>query len=81
MDRDRMRAFLGKSPDVISLKDRIALTGKWIALELYTPATIPLRLIQAIGDSPAECIRMLRERGLEPGRFELLPLKPPTDGH
>jgi hypothetical protein len=81
MGLDKVRAFIGKSPDEISLKDRIALTGKWIALELYSPQTLPLRLIEAIGDSPSDCIRMLRERGLAPDRYELVPLKPPTDGH
>ena len=33
-----------------------------------------LRRIEAIGDSIGACIRMLRERGLDPRRFEYSPL-------
>lgn len=72
-----MDQFIGRSPEGLSLKERIALAGKWVALELYTPRTLPMRLIEAIGDSPADCFRMLRGRGLDPQRFELIPLKPP----
>jgi hypothetical protein len=35
-----------------------------------------LRRIEAIGDSIDACIRMLRERGLDPRRFEYSPLGP-----
>ena len=77
MDREKLRGFIGRSPDAISLKDRIALTGKWIAMELYSPRTLPLRLIEAIGDSPADCISMLKDRGLDAARYELIPLKSP----
>jgi hypothetical protein len=79
MDREALRGIIGRSADTLSLRERIAVAGKWIALELYTPRTIPLRVIEAIGDSPAECIRILRERGLDPAQFEFSPLKPPLD--
>jgi len=46
-----------------------------MAFELYTPKTLPTRLIEAIGDSPADCIRMLRARGRDPRQFEFTPLK------
>jgi len=72
-----MDRFLGRSPDGLSLKERIALARKWAAFELYTPRTLPLRVMEAIGDSPAECVRMLRGRGLDPTRFEIVPLKAP----
>ena len=48
-----------------------------MALELYSPQTLPLRRIEAIGDSAAECARQLAERGLDPRRFEFTLLKPP----
>jgi hypothetical protein len=78
MRRQALRDFIGRSPDELSLKERMGLTGKWIALELYTPRTLPMRLIEAIGESPADCMRMLRERGLDPAQFEFVPLKPPV---
>jgi len=39
-------------------------------LEIYSPATLPLRRIEAIGDSAAECVNQLRSRGLDPENFE-----------
>ena len=44
----------------------LALTGNIIALEIYTPETLPLRRIEAIGDSVPECIGQLQARGLIP---------------
>jgi hypothetical protein len=52
-------------------------TGKFIALEIYTPETLPLRRIEAIGDSVAECISELETRGLDPMHFEFTRLVPP----
>jgi hypothetical protein len=69
------RRAIGRSPDALSLEERLAFAGKHIALEIYTPETLPLRRIEAIGNSLAECLRMLQERGLDPKQFEfqLLP--------
>lgn len=50
--------------------------GKWIALERYTPKTLPLRIIEALGDSPASCVRQLAARGLKPADFEFMPILP-----
>jgi hypothetical protein len=65
--------FIGRSPDSLSRKEKVRLSGLWIATELYSPETTPLRLIEAVGTSPAECVRMLRERGLDPRKFEMTP--------
>jgi hypothetical protein len=64
------RQALGRNPDRLTLEERIALAAKWVALEIYTPATFPLRRIEAIGDSIDDCVRMLQERGLNPRQFE-----------
>jgi hypothetical protein len=71
------RQAVGRNPDRLTLQERTALAGKIIALEIYTPDTFPFRRIEAIGDSLEACIRMLRERGLDPRRFEYSPLEPP----
>ena len=71
------RQAVGRNPDRLTLKERTALAGKIIALEIYHPDTFPFRRIEAIGDSIETCIRMLRERGLDPRRFEYSPLEPP----
>ncbi|HEY1337260.1 MAG TPA: hypothetical protein VGF59_07105 [Bryobacteraceae bacterium] len=71
------RGAIGRSPDRLSLDERQALTGKYIALEIYNPKDLPLRRIEAIGDSIDECVRMLKSRGLDPTRFEYSRLPPP----
>jgi len=67
---------IGRSPDRLTLEERTALLGKYIALEIYSPATLPLRRIEAIGDSLAECVKMLQSRGLDPTQFEFSQLRP-----
>jgi len=68
---------IGRSPDSLTLKERLSVTGKFAAFEIYTPKTLPLRTIEAIGDSLAECVQVLRQRGLDPKRYEFRVLKPP----
>jgi hypothetical protein len=68
---------LGRSPDELTLQERFRLAGQFVALEIYTPATLPFRRIEAIGASAQECIHALRSRGLDPRRFEFMRLTPP----
>lgn len=68
---------LGRAPERLSLDERLALVGKFIALEIYTPEALPLRRIEAIGDSIEECVRQLTARGHDPERFEFSRLGPP----
>jgi hypothetical protein len=70
-----LERFLGRSPDSLTFAERQRLGGKWIALELYSPKTLPIRKIEAIAGSPGECIRALRQRGLEPKNYEFMMLK------
>ncbi len=75
--RTRPERVLGRAPDELLPAELAALEGKLVALELYTPGTTPLRKIEAIGDSAAECMEQLRARGLDPRRFEYRMLKAP----
>lgn len=59
------------------MKEQRALQGWWMALEIYSPATTPLRRIEALGKTQPDCLEMLAARGLDPRQFELLLLKPP----
>jgi hypothetical protein len=68
---------IGRSPERLTLAERLALTGKYVALPVYSPQTLPLRRIEAIGDSLGECLRNLRSRGLNPRDFEFTRLAPP----
>jgi hypothetical protein len=74
--KDPARA-IGRSPERLTLEERLALAGKYVALEVYTPENLALRRIEAIGDSVEECIRILDTRGLDPRRFEILRLRAP----
>ena len=74
--KDSERA-IGRSPDRLSLDERIQLAGKYVALEIYTPEVLPLRRIEAIGDSLEQCVGMLKSRGLDPARFEYTRLPAP----
>ena len=61
---------IGRSPDRLTLEERLEFAGKFIALEIYTPEATPLRRIEAIAGSLEECVRMLQKRGLDPALFE-----------
>jgi len=67
---------IGRSPDQLTLTERARFAGMFIALEIYTPESIPLRRIEAIGDSIDDCVRTLKARGLDPLRFEYSRLAP-----
>ena len=77
LDKPAAEAVLGQNPDQLTLEQRHALVGQWIALEIYRIETTPLRRIEAIGSSPAEAAAMLQRRGLDPKNFEFTPLRPP----
>ena len=67
---------IGRGPDQLSIAERAELAGKYVALEIYTPDALPLRRIEAVGDSVEECVRMLNSRGLNPMRFEFVRITP-----
>ena len=68
--------ILGRAPERLTLDEQRSLAGKFIALEIYSPDTTPLRRIEAVADSVDDCIRQLVARGLDPKRFEFSRLKP-----
>lgn len=72
MDLSRL---IGRSPEQLSLDERRLLTGFWVALEIYTPETLPLRRIEAIGRNVVECAKQLKSRGLDPRNFEFVAIR------
>jgi hypothetical protein len=70
-------SLVGRPIDGLTLPEQLTHTGRWVALEIYTPQKLPLRTIQAEGANVAECIAQLIGRGLEPGQFEFQLLQPP----
>jgi hypothetical protein len=75
--RTDLAKYLGRNPDGLNLSERLEVAGSWFALELYDPATLPLRHIEAIGESASACVRQLESRGLDPSRYEFMPFKAP----
>ena len=70
-----LERYIGRTPENLTWKEARELRGKWVAVELYSPATLPLRRFAAVGESAAECRRQLLARGLDPAKFEYVPLK------
>ena len=68
--------MIGQPLERLAPRERIAVTGKWAAFEIYTPETLPLRRIEALGDSTEACIEQLIARGLDPARFEFVLVAP-----
>ena len=62
--------IIGRAPESLTLEESLALAGKFVAIEMYSPEKTPLKRIEAIGGSAAECIRQLGNRGLDPALFE-----------
>ena len=71
-----LQRFVGRAPDRLTLAEREALVGKFVALEIYTPKNLALRRIEAIGDNIRECVAGLRRRNLDPLNYEFTPLRP-----
>lgn len=70
-------SLLGRPIDGLTLAERLNHTGRWIALELYSPETLPLREIAAEGASAGECAEQLAARGLNPAKYEFQMVRPP----
>lgn len=75
--RVELTRLIGRSPESLRVEEAAALEGKWIALEIYSPDRLPLRRIEAVGETVEECIRQLASRGLDPRRFEYVPFTMP----
>ncbi|HWQ52608.1 MAG TPA: hypothetical protein VN442_02915 [Bryobacteraceae bacterium] len=75
--REDLESLIGRSPDQLTVRQRTAFAGTYVAFEIYTPARLPLRRIEAAGASVADCVRQLRARGLDPAGFEFTLLAPP----
>ena len=86
--RKAASAILGRAPEGLTLPERIAHAGQWIAVEIYRESSLKeeggvvqvdlrLRRIRAVGDSVEDCMRQLQQAGLDPGQFEFSLLKLP----
>ena len=72
-----LSTFIGRPLESLTLAERWLLVGHWVALQIYTPELLPLRLIEAIGPSVSECLDQLKRRGLDQAQYQIEPLYPP----
>lgn len=70
----KLDAALGHAPEELSLPLREAVTGYWVALELYDPHRLPLRKIRAIATTSAACLAQLEAKGLDLRHYEAVRL-------
>lgn len=64
--------LIGRAPERLTLEERRQLAGWWVAYEVYTPETLPLKRIEAAGRDIPSCIEQLESRGLDPRNFEFV---------
>jgi hypothetical protein len=69
--------LLGRAPERLSAAEWHEVRNLWAAFEIYSPETTPLRRIEALGRSVAECVSSLAERDLDPRKYEYIPLRGP----
>lgn len=68
-------ALVGLAPEQLTFAQQQRADGLWVALRLYSPATLPLRKIEAVGQSPAEALAALAATGQNPAEFEAVRLR------
>ncbi len=64
--------LIGRAPARLSSAELACLSGRWVALEIYTPETVPLKRIASIGASAADCMTALASSGHDPRQFEYM---------
>lgn len=62
--------LIGRAPARLSPVELACLSGHWMALEIYTPETVPLHRIVAVGATAADCMKELAASGRNPRQFE-----------
>lgn len=68
-------SFLGRNPDTLSLSERAALAGKWVALRDYNPNNLALRRIAACEATPEACREALQSQGEDPNHYQYVLLR------
>lgn len=69
--------FLGRAPESLTIPELRQLHGIWLAYEIYTPQTTPLKRIAAAGSSIGDCAAQLSKQGRDPLLHEYQLLRSP----
>ena len=76
LELNQVPNLLGRVPDQLTIAERRQYSGKWIAIELYNIKTLPLRRIEVVGDSVADCATQLKSKDLAPASYEFVQIHP-----
>lgn len=66
--------LVGREMESLTFEERLALSGHWVAHEMYSPKTLPVRRIEAVGESASDCARQITASGRDPKKFEFVRL-------
>ena len=69
--------FVGRTPDRLTLDEREALVGYYMARQVYSPKNLALQRIEAVGESVAACVENLKRAGKNPLEYEFTRFNPP----
>lgn len=72
-----LEKFVGRSVDRLTLDEREALVGYYMARQVYSPKNLALQRIEAVGDSVAACVESLKQAGKDPLEYEFTRFNPP----
>ncbi len=70
-----MTELVGLAIDELSWEQKRRADGQWVAVRIYDPVSLPLRKIEAVGNSAAEVLGRVAERGEDARRFEAVRLR------
>ena len=72
-----LEKFVGRSPDRLTLDEREALVGYYMARRVYTPNNLALQRIEAVGESVVACVEKLKRAEKNPLDYEFTRFNPP----
>ena len=72
-----LEKFAGRSPDRLTLDEREALVGYYMARQVYSPKNLALQRIETVGESVAACVENLKRAGKNPLDYEFTRFNPP----
>jgi hypothetical protein len=72
-----LEKFAGRSPDRLTLDEREALVGYYMAREVYSPKNLALQRIETVGESVVACVENLKRAGKDPLNYEFTRFNPP----
>ncbi len=72
-----LEIFAGRSPDRLTLDEREALVGYYMARQIYSPKNLALQRIETVAESVAACVENLKRAGKDPLEYEFVRFNPP----